>query len=78
MKFSKKEKAFITLSTVTLLVCLLINITGAYTLDFVTSIIPGWHTTIIPFHIILIFLILLCLFFYFVIKIIRYFYSKEK
>ena len=78
MKFSKKERAFILFSTATLLVCFLINLFGSYTLDFATSIIPGWHTTIVPFHIILILLIFAVLVFYFVIKIVRHFLIKEK
>ncbi len=78
MKFSKKERAFILLSIVTLVVCFIVNVFGTYPLDFASSIIPGWHTTIVPFHIILIFLIFVVLAFYFVIKIIRHFLTKEK
>ncbi len=40
-------------------------------IDNLTSIIPGWHTTIIPFWIIALFFLVFCSIIYFVFKIVK-------
>jgi hypothetical protein len=77
MKFTLKEQLFLTVLLIVILLLWFTQIEFIRSADFAASIIPGWHTTLIPLRSLLLWLLILVLLIFTAVKVIRFVIRKN-
>lgn len=77
MKFTFKEQLFLTVVLITILFLWFLQIEFLRSLDFSASVFPGWHTTLIPLRVLLLWLLIFILLTFIFVKLIRFMIRKN-